>query len=199
MQCLSLNDDAIVPTNNSDIRPDQSSHRAALLLMQVSKIATQELVPQTIASNADTAYRWIDDDDDDWDDDDSTTPRCRTVSFGSLDGVERAPRVREFVGATTAGSQIRGVLRKKFSWKHYPELEDYLVQNRAQYLQYSSQLNYTAEQKLYNNRLTKGLLELANEQGYVFEEFTFAAVRDRIRCYYKSCVQAAKKKRKRRK
>jgi hypothetical protein len=52
-------------------------------------------------------------------------------------------------------------------------------------------------QRKYNNGLTRGLLELAAEEGYVFEDFTFAMVRDRIRCYYKSHSQSAKKKRKR--
>mmetsp|Transcript_58873 Transcript_58873/g.157371 ORF Transcript_58873/g.157371 Transcript_58873/m.157371 type:complete len:314 (+) Transcript_58873:162-1103(+) len=103
------------------------------------------------------------------------------------------------VGITTAhGRSVKGVLRRKFSWKNFPELETYLIDNRQQYLQYSSQLNYTSEQKRYNNRLTQGLLDLAAEEGYVFEDFTFAAIRDRIRCYYKSCVQAAKKKKRKR-
>lgn len=52
-------------------------------------------------------------------------------------------------------------------------------------------------QRKYNNGLTRGLLELASEEGYVFEDFTFSMVRDRIRCYYKSHSQSAKKKRKR--
>lgn len=99
----------------------------------------------------------------------------------------------KFVGDKIPGP-VRAVLRKKFSWKSYPELEDYLVKNRQEYLEYSSSLNYTAEQKRYNNTLTQGLLDLAADAGYVFEGFTFAAVRDRIRCYYKSYVQAAKKK-----
>ena len=99
----------------------------------------------------------------------------------------------KFVGDKIPGP-VRAVLRKKFSWKSYPELEDYLVKNRLEYLQYSSSLNYTAEQKRYNNTLTQGLLDLAADVGYVFEGFTFAAIRDRIRCYYKSYVQALKKK-----
>ena len=59
-----------------------------------------------------------------------------------------------------------------------------------------SALNYTVQQKQYNNRLTDRLLELATEHGYVFEEseFGFVTVRDRIRCYYKSYVQSAKKR-----
>mmetsp|Transcript_7273 Transcript_7273/g.9488 ORF Transcript_7273/g.9488 Transcript_7273/m.9488 type:complete len:270 (-) Transcript_7273:266-1075(-) len=96
-----------------------------------------------------------------------------------------------------AASPVKEVLKRKFSWKNFPELEAYLVQNREQYLQYSSRLNYTSEQKQYNNKLTQGLLDLASEEGYVFEDFTFAAIRDRIRCYYKSFVQALKKKKRR--
>lgn len=125
------------------------------------------------------------------------------------------------------------VLRKKFSWKHYPEvshvkyafwfvrddasishstprhlkhypmqsisfckqLERFLIANRDDYLKHSS-MNYTAEQKQYNNRLTECLLEVAAQHNYVFdpEEFNFVAIRDRIRCYYKSFVQTARKR-----
>ena len=84
----------------------------------------------------------------------------------------------------------------QFSWKQYPELEDYLLKNQEEYFEYSSR-NYTAEQRKYNNGLTRGLLDLASNEGYVFEEFTFSMVRDRIRCYYKSHSQSAKKKRRR--
>ncbi|KAL7473763.1 hypothetical protein ACHAXS_014234 [Conticribra weissflogii] len=87
------------------------------------------------------------------------------------------------------------ILRKKFSWRNYPELEEYLIANRTEYLRHSA-LNYTAEQKHFNNRLTEGLLELAAKHNYIFDEscFNFVAVRDRIRCYYKSYVQSSKKR-----
>ena len=87
------------------------------------------------------------------------------------------------------------VLRKKFSWKHYPELERFLIANRDEYLKHSN-MNYTAEQKQYNNWLTERLLEVAAEHHYAFdpEAFNFVAIRDRIRCYYKSYVQTARKR-----
>lgn len=87
------------------------------------------------------------------------------------------------------------ILRKKFSWKHYPELERFLIANRDEYLRHSA-LNYTAEQKQYNNWLTERLLEVAARHHYVFcpDDFNFVAVRDRIRCYYKSYVQTARKR-----
>jgi len=106
-------------------------------------------------------------------------------------------RKREsYVGLTTKSGIIRCTLRKKFSWKQYPELEDYLLMNQEEYFEHSSR-NYTAEQRKYNNTLTRGLLDLAFTEGYVFEEFTISMVRDRIRCYYKTHSQSAKKKRRR--
>lgn len=59
-----------------------------------------------------------------------------------------------------------------------------------------SSKNYTAEQKQYNNWLTERLLEVAEQHSYAFdpEDFNFVAIRDRIRCYYKSYVQTARKR-----
>jgi hypothetical protein len=75
------------------------------------------------------------------------------------------------------------------------QLERFLIENRDEYLRHSSK-NYTAEQKQYNNRLTEELLEVAEQYHYVFdpEDFNFVAIRDRIRCYYKSFVQTARKR-----
>jgi len=92
-------------------------------------------------------------------------------------------------------TSLKYILRKKFSWKNYPVLESFLVANRGEYLRHSA-LNYTMQQKNYNNRLTERLLELASENGYIFDEevFSFVTVRDRIRCYFKSYVQSRKKR-----
>jgi hypothetical protein len=75
------------------------------------------------------------------------------------------------------------------------QLEQFLVANRDEYLRHSA-LNYTIQQKQYNNRLTERLLEIATEHGYLFspKDFNFVTVRDRIRCFYKSYVQSAKKR-----
>ncbi|KAL3785830.1 hypothetical protein HJC23_012385 [Cyclotella cryptica] len=87
------------------------------------------------------------------------------------------------------------ILRKKFSWKNYPELEEFLIANREEYLRHST-LNYTMQQKKYNNILTQRLIELASTHGYQFDprDFSFVTVRDRIRCYFKSYVQSMKKR-----
>ena len=70
-----------------------------------------------------------------------------------------------------------------------------MVANREEYLRHSA-LNYTVQQKQYNNRLTDELLELATLHGYLFDtsDFSYVTVRDRIRCYFKSYVQSAKKR-----
>ena len=87
------------------------------------------------------------------------------------------------------------ILRRKCAWKNYPELEKFLIENREEYLKHSAK-NYTIEQKQYNNRLTERLLEVAAKHNYMFDpnDFNFVAVRDRIRCYYKSYVQSNKKR-----
>ena len=74
------------------------------------------------------------------------------------------------------------------------QLEAFLIANRDEYLRHSA-LNYTVEQKAYNNELTQRLVDLASANGYVFDEqtFSFVCVRDRIRCYFKSYVQSRKK------
>jgi hypothetical protein len=90
-------------------------------------------------------------------------------------------RVKTIAPTSLERKKIRAIIRPKFAWKTYHELENYLVEHRSKYLLLSSQKNYTRDQKRYNNKLTQGLLTLASESGYVFEGFTFAAIRDRIR------------------
>lgn len=89
----------------------------------------------------------------------------------------------------------KAILRKKFSWKNFPELESFLIENREEYLRHSA-LNYTMQQKQYNNHLTERLIALATECDYEFDDevFTFVTIRDRIRCYFKSYVQSRKKR-----
>ena len=75
------------------------------------------------------------------------------------------------------------------------QLERFLIANRDEYLKHSN-MNYTAEQKQYNNWLTERLLDVAGQHHYAFDpdDFNFVAIRDRIRCYYKSYVQTARKR-----
>ena len=92
-------------------------------------------------------------------------------------------------------SSFHPLLLTCYSFYYQLQLEQFLVANREEYLRHSA-LNYTAEQKQYNNWLTERLLEMAERHRYVFdpEDFNFVAIRDRIRCYYKSYVQTARKR-----
>lgn len=165
-----------------------------------SSIPAKEFVeekPSLLGRNARAAENSIDHlDHHDW------GPPAKKLNFRPSMGSQeeegkQSKREREScVGLTTRSGIIRSTLRKKFSWKLYPELEDHLLKNQEEYFVYSSR-NYTAEQRKYNNGLTRGLLDLASDEGYIFEDFTFSMVRDRIRCYYKSHSQSAKKKRRR--
>ena len=53
------------------------------------------------------------------------------------------------------GIPIVKIRRRKFSWKNYPELEEFLVANREEYLRHSA-LNYTLQQKQYNKQPLDG-------------------------------------------
>lgn len=75
------------------------------------------------------------------------------------------------------------------------QLESFLKANRDEYFRHSA-LNYTAQQKQYNNWLTDRVLEVAERYNYEFdpEDFNYVRIRDRIRCYYKSYVQTMRKR-----
>lgn len=103
-------------------------------------------------------------------------------SEGTTNELTKTTPTKKFVGTSTQnGAPLLAVLRPKFSWKSFPELEQFLINHRSKYLEFSSEHNYTRDQKLYNNKLTQDLISLATSSGYVFEGFTFAAIRDRIR------------------
>eukprot|EP00571_Detonula_confervacea_P010356 CAMPEP_0172301482 /NCGR_PEP_ID=MMETSP1058-20130122/3365_1 /TAXON_ID=83371 /ORGANISM="Detonula confervacea, Strain CCMP 353" /LENGTH=401 /DNA_ID=CAMNT_0013011617 /DNA_START=175 /DNA_END=1380 /DNA_ORIENTATION=+ len=121
--------------------------------------------------------------------------RPRAVSLAEAT-IEQVPVLDLTAPESSANDKPKKlILRKKFSWKNYPELEEFLIANREEYLRHST-LNYTMQQKKYNNCLTERMIKLAGEHGYIFDEteFSFVTVRDRIRCYYKSYVQSMKKR-----
>eukprot|EP00543_Licmophora_paradoxa_P010241 CAMPEP_0202475430 /NCGR_PEP_ID=MMETSP1360-20130828/92898_1 /ASSEMBLY_ACC=CAM_ASM_000848 /TAXON_ID=515479 /ORGANISM="Licmophora paradoxa, Strain CCMP2313" /LENGTH=240 /DNA_ID=CAMNT_0049102593 /DNA_START=328 /DNA_END=1047 /DNA_ORIENTATION=+ len=59
-----------------------------------------------------------------------------------------------YVGTKTK-HKVKAVIRRKFSWKNYPELENLLIKRRAEYLQISFTHNYTTYQKEYNNMIRR--------------------------------------------
>ena len=73
------------------------------------------------------------------------------------------------------------------------------MKHSKKYYHVSNKLNYTIEQKNYNNELTRKVIDYAYSLDIVFckEDFkTFASIRDRIRCFYKSYSVYLRKKKK---
>lgn len=155
--------------------PLVSKHRYAMSMMPNSEYRRSNLVPSAKGHHS----------------------RPRAVSLAEGAAIEQIP-VLDLTAPESSSNNEKPktlILRKKFSWKNYPELEEFLIANREEYLRHST-LNYTMQQKKYNNCLTERMIKLAGEHGYMFDEteFSFVTVRDRIRCYYKSYVQSMKKR-----
>ncbi|CAB9506591.1 expressed unknown protein [Seminavis robusta] len=87
------------------------------------------------------------------------------------------------------------VLPEGFFWAHYPPLEKVLKDNMAEYYELSITKCQSAQQQSFNNTL---VLLVRNESDRLKWEyascFTDKILRDRIRCYYKTHIQNAKKR-----
>mmetsp|Transcript_129119 Transcript_129119/g.373716 ORF Transcript_129119/g.373716 Transcript_129119/m.373716 type:complete len:524 (-) Transcript_129119:102-1673(-) len=82
-----------------------------------------------------------------------------------------------------------------FFWAHYPPLEAVLKEHMAEYYDLSTTKCQSAQQQAFNNDLVVLVREVATNQGWVFHpSFTDKGLRDRIRCYYKTHIQNAKKR-----
>ena len=86
------------------------------------------------------------------------------------------------------------VLQPSFVWSHYPPLEKILREHMEEYYHLSLQKRQSASQQAFNNRLVDVVRKFAKEK----YEWTIMAcdkqLRDRIRCYYKTHIQNAKKR-----
>lgn len=128
---------------------------------------------------------------------DAITSLCDAALVSPIQKGRRKRTLDGFSGTESneGHNKKKVILHRKFSWRNCPELEAFLVANREEYLRHST-LNYTVQQKNFNNRLTEQLIEHASKHGYIFDEnfFNFVLIRDRIRCYFKSYVQSNKKR-----
>jgi len=89
------------------------------------------------------------------------------------------------------------VLQHRFFWAHYPPLEAVLKEAMPKYYSLSIEKCQSVEQQNFNNDLVTRVLEVANRRGWVFDPRAFVSnkvLRDRIRCYYKTHIQNAKKR-----
>lgn len=90
------------------------------------------------------------------------------------------------------------VLPDRFVWAHYPPLEQVLKENMRTYYEYSIFQCQSLEQQEFNNEMVNKVQRVADEWGWSFDPERYKPdgkmLRDRIRCYYKTHVQNAKKR-----
>ena len=119
--------------------------------------------------------------------------RRHTKSMSTTKVLAKKKQPKNIVPARDGSKKM--LIMKRFCWRDFPELENILISNRREYLSFSSR-NYSPAQKKFNNNLTATIIKTAEDCGYKFcpNTFDFSAVRDRIRCFYKSYVQGEKKR-----
>jgi hypothetical protein len=88
-----------------------------------------------------------------------------------------------------------GVLDLSFQWNYFPPLEHIVLKNMARYYELSSRKNHFREQFAFNNMLCQQVNQVAKQYGWELpSDVTTRQVRDRIRCFYKTLIQNAKKR-----
>ena len=97
------------------------------------------------------------------------------------------------IGATN--QEAKKVIEDGFYWKDFPVCEAVLYKHMAEYYGVSCVQRQSRMQQYFNKKLVNAVREAALSEGLTFDpSFTEKKLRDRIRCFYKTHLQNAKKR-----
>ena len=91
--------------------------------------------------------------------------------------------------------EVSRIIKEGFFWREYPACEQVLYNHMHKYYEISAiQKNYKVQQ-YFNNVLVEEVRQAAKDSGFTVDpEFCDKMLRDRIRCFYKTHLQNAKKR-----